>query len=181
VNPGTRVVIGKLGEQVVTQEVSVAEGENRTVELKFGAAPAAAAPEPAPAAPAPRPPPAAPPPAAPPPADAGTDRGATQRLGAYVSLGVGGAGILVGTITGFLVLGKKGDLEDAGCVDYHCYTTQQDDVDSMNSLRTISTVSFVVGAVGAAAGVTLLLTAPKADQNVALTVGPQWAGVHGRF
>ena len=90
-------------------------------------------------------------------------------------------GLLLGSITGAMVLSKKAKLEDEGCVNYHCYTSQQDDVDSINSLRTISTVGFVLGGVGLAAGVTLLLTAPKAKETVALRIGPISAGIRGRF
>ena len=182
VNPGTRVVTGKLGTQEVTESVTLAEGEKQTVELKLGASAPTA--EPATAATGPEPEhvsdesPDTEDQAV---ADAEEQPDSLQRLGAYASLGVGGVGLLLGSITGVMVLSKKAKLEDEGCVDYHCYTSQKDDVDSINSLRTISTVGFVLGGVGLAAGVTLLLTEPKAKETVALRIGPTSAGISGRF
>jgi hypothetical protein len=101
-----------------------------------------------------------------------------------VGLGVGGAGLLFGSVTGLVVLSKKSALEDDGCVDARCYGDQADDVDSYNSMRTLSTVGFVVGGLGAAAGAALLLTAPSEEQTGAalrpwVSVGA--AGVAGRF
>jgi hypothetical protein len=174
-NPGKRVVQGKLGDQVVTEEVTLAEGESRTVVLKFGAPPVVAAP-PKPAA-VPVPPELAPAPVQ----DAGVGSGSDQRIAGYVSLGVGGVGLVLGVVTGLVAQGKKTALEDAGCVGGHCYPSQQDDVDSYNSMRTFSTVGFIAGGVGIAAGVTLLLTAPKDQEHVALWLGPTSAGVKGRF
>jgi hypothetical protein len=75
---------------------------------------------------------------------------------AYVALGVGGAGLAVGGITGFLALGKKNDLK--GCVDTQCPSSQQDTLDGAKSMATVSTVGFAVGFVGVGLGVVLLLT-----------------------
>jgi hypothetical protein len=168
-NPGKRVVRGKLGAVVVTEEATLAEGESRTVILKFGAEPT--------------------PPAEPasakvelqPPADPGAAPGSGQRIAGYVGLGVGGVGLVLGTVVGLVAAGKKKDLEAEGCLDTHCYPTQQSDVDSYNSMRTVSTVGFIVGGVGIAAGVTLLLTAPSRREGVALWLGPSSAGLGGRF
>jgi hypothetical protein len=45
-------------------------------------------------------------------------------------------------------------------------------VGSYNSFRTISTTAFITGGVLAAAGVTLVLTAPKSETKTALRVSP---------
>jgi tetratricopeptide (TPR) repeat protein len=96
-------------------------------------------------------------------APAGADtagKGSSNKTLAYVAFGVGGAGLLVGGITGILALGKAGDLSDK-CPDKKCTSDQQSDVDSYKSMGTISTVGFIVAGVGGAAGLILLLTAPS--------------------
>ena len=113
---------------------------------------------------------------------------------AYVALGVGGAGLVVGGVTGFLALGKKSDLK--GCVDTKCPSNQQDTLDGAKSMATVSTVGFAVGFVGVGLGVVLLLTgnnsasasasksAPKlAKQGVSVQpwIGTQSAGLSGTF
>jgi hypothetical protein len=115
---------------------------------------------------------------------------------AFVALGVGGAGLLVGGVTGFLALGKKSDLKN--CVDTRCPSSQKDTLDSAKSMATISTVGFAVGFVGVGVGVVLLLTGnssasasratPKVAKNqpfgnvhVEPWVGTQSAGVSGTF
>jgi len=48
-NPGTREVQASRGEETVTETVTLAEGEKKTVVLRFSGSPAAAAPAAAPA------------------------------------------------------------------------------------------------------------------------------------
>jgi hypothetical protein len=96
-------------------------------------------------------------------ADAGK-RGSMNKTLAYVAFGVGGAGLVVGGITGAIALGKAGDLKDK-CPDKSCPPTEQDNVDSYKSMGTISTIGFIVAAAGGAAGLVLLLTAPSGSQS----------------
>jgi len=102
-----------------------------------------------------------------------------------VSLGVGGAGLVVGAVTGVMVFSKKAQLDKGDCVGSVCGPTERSNVDTYMTLRTVSTAGLVVGAVGVAAGVTLLLTAPKsnptAESYVAPWLGVASAGVAGRF
>ena len=178
-NPGNHSATGKLGEQQVTEEVTLAEGESKTVVLRVTAP--APVEQPAVAEPAPAPAPA---PATTAPADTGTEDGSMQRTLGWVGLGVGGVGLVFGTVTGIMALSKKSALEDGGCVDGACYADQADDVDSYNSMRTLSTVGFVIGGVGAAAGAVLLLTAPEekeAGPTLSAWLGVGSAGVKGSF
>jgi hypothetical protein len=96
---------------------------------------------------------------------------------------VGGAGLVFGGVTGAMVLGKQDDLEaNSRCGDNACGPSQKGDVDSYNSLRTLSTVGFIAGGVVAAAGVVIVLTAPKTQSpSAALWLGPSSAGVRGSF
>jgi hypothetical protein len=92
----------------------------------------------------------------------GADEGAgdTQRLLGFVSLGVGGAGLIVGVITGALAMDKKSTLDDA-CPEARCPASEQDNLDSYHTVGTVSTVGFIAGGVLAVAGVVLVLTAPS--------------------
>jgi hypothetical protein len=84
-----------------------------------------------------------------------------SRVPVYAALGVGAAGLVVGTVFGLLASGKKSDL-DSACANKHCTSAQQDTIDSGKSLATVSTVGFVIGAVGLAAGAVLyIVTSPK--------------------
>jgi hypothetical protein len=121
--------------------------------------------------------------------DAGTKRSNTL---AYVALGVGGAGLLLGGVTGVLALGKKSDLQ--GCDGTRCPESQRDTLDSANSMATLSTVGFGVGIVGVGLGVVLLVTnsgsasapasralAKSGGVNLEPFIGIDRAGVRGRF
>ncbi len=189
IDPGGHSVVATWNGQEQKRDVQLAEAGKESIELKFD--PKATGTTPAPAvAPTPRPE-AAPPPSTPPPSSGGADAavdtgdsGSSNTL-AYVALGVGGAGLLAGTITGVIAMGKKSDLEDSGfCNGDKCSPQAHDDVDSLNSMRTISTIGFVVGAVGVGAGLTLLLTGGEEEATATTTdiyVGPSSVRFRGSF
>ena len=205
VDPGTRKIVGRCAGQSVSEQVVLAERDRKSVVLRFAstAGPAATAPaHESPSPPPASPPPAAPsralaPPASPPPAATPTQTpstgpaaadttsdGSLHRTLGWVGLGVGGAGLAFGAVTGVLVGSKKSELDDGGCTDGRCYADQSDEVDSYNRMRTLSTVGFFVGVVGAAIGGTLLLTAPDSESTSAeldAWLGIGAAGVSGRF
>jgi hypothetical protein len=183
VNPGVRKAVGKCGDETVTEEATLAEGENKSLVLRFSPAPATAAAPPASAtttAPATALAPTQP------TADGGTSPGSAQRTAGWVSLGIGGVGVVVGGVSGAIVLSTKSKLDSSEeCVKQACGPVEYDNVDRLNSMRTVSTVGFVTGGVGLAAGLTLLLTTPKARETAQPQVAP-WigfgsAGVSGRF
>jgi hypothetical protein len=101
-------------------------------------------------------------------ADTGS-KGSMNKTLALVAFGVGGAGLVVGAITGVIALGKASDLKDKCDANKNCPTTAQSDVDSYKSVGTISTIGFIVAGVGGVAGVVLLLTAPKDNGAAAAT------------
>ncbi len=88
----------------------------------------------------------------------------TQRTTGFVMLGVGAAGLLVGSITGGLALGKHSDITKT-CLDGHCPAEQRADLEpkiaSYDTMGTLSTIGFIAGGALAATGAVLILTAPK--------------------
>jgi hypothetical protein len=114
----------------------------------------------------------------------------------WSAIGLGGAGVIVGTITGVMVLGEESDLE-ARCPNRQCPPEVHDDARSFDTLRVVSTISYIVGGVGLGAGTAILLFAPSGGSSGAdgagadsagtdaLTVEPYvtpfGAGIRGRF
>jgi hypothetical protein len=108
----------------------------------------------------------------------------TQRVLGWVGIGLGGVGLAFGAATGGLALSKRSSLRDGGgCSGNSCFASQQQEVDSYNLMRTLSTVGFIAGGVFAATGATLLLTTPKAEHGAAtaLVLAPNSASLVGRF
>jgi hypothetical protein len=116
-----------------------------------------------------------------------TAKGLTRKTLGFVALGVGGAGLIIGGITGGLALGKHGDITKS-CGEGHCpkgtEATWQPEIDSYNTMGAISTIGFITGGALAATGVVLTLTAPKGSPTRAAVtplVGPGFIGAKGSF
>lgn len=102
------------------------------------------------------------------------DPGQTQRI---IGIGLGAAGVVglgVGAVFGGLAIAKNNETLDPngeyGCTETSCPT--QAGVDATNTAFTFATVAdvgFIAGGVLLAAGVTLVLTAPKARETVRLS------------
>jgi hypothetical protein len=84
-----------------------------------------------------------------------------QRTLGIVAVAVGGAGVILGAVTGIVALGKHSDLSKE-CPMGTCSVANQSSVDSYHTMGTLSTVGFIVGGVGLAGGAALYFTAPKA-------------------
>jgi hypothetical protein len=174
VNPGAHQLAARRGAEQQGQNVRVVEGERREVVLRFDAA--AASPAPAPAAPAPSP--------------TGRQAGGGSRTLAFVALGLGGAGLALGGVTGALALSKKSGLDDdtEHCRNDQCEYAVEDEVNSLRTFRSVSTIGFIAGGALAATGVVLLLTSGAGDQKsargarrLALHVSPAALHVKGSF
>jgi hypothetical protein len=186
VNPGEHVIVTRApGGQDFTTSVSLASGQSKQLDLTVKPAPvgppvaapaASAAPTPAPIEPVvPNP----------------------NRMGehphsntpAYIIGGVGVAGVVVGSVAGFMVLGKKSTVS-AQCTDHVCDAAGVDAANSGKTLGLVSDIAFGVGIAGLATSAILLLTQPKAESTaqaprwqplLASAPGGAWAGIGKRF
>lgn len=162
-DPGEHVLEATDASRRARESLTLAEAEAKTVVLDLENA------TPLPA-PAPEPPPHMP-----------TDEGSSS-LGivGWVAIGVGGAGLIVGAITGGLALGKRGDLED-GCPNKECPPELHGDVDSYQTLRVVSAVGLIGGGILAAAGVVMVVVVSTQAEETALQLGPTGVSLVGRF
>jgi hypothetical protein len=71
-------------------------------------------------------------------------------------VGVGGAALVGGLVTGLMAKGKESDATDQ-CKDKVCPTKAEADFDSASSLAGVSTVLFISGGVLAAAGIGMVV------------------------
>jgi hypothetical protein len=191
VNPGKHRIKASLdGYRPFEQEVQIAEGRVTEVPIRLEPMEGASAPAPAPATPpgttAP-PPPAKPVPAEPPPDQTEPEPSGGISPLVWIGFGVGGAGLILGGITGGIAAGKASDLQDR-CPDNQCPRSEtEDDYDSAYTMAHVSTAGFIIGGVGVAVGVVgLLLPSGEAETTTgAVTlrpiVGPGYAGLAGSF
>jgi hypothetical protein len=120
----------------------------------------------------------------PPPAGGGSHSSSVLPI---VAFGVGGAGLILGAITGGIALGDHSNLSTE-CPGGTCSSTQaRSDLDGYHTMGLLSTVGFIVAGVGAATGVVLLVTQPKETAgsagglHVAPTIGLGSVGAVGTF
>ena len=191
INPGPHVFKAVAdGYQPATQSVTIPEGGAQSVSLTLQKDTGGPAPLVVPVAPGATAPPGALAPTAAPsavePASAGGKASVNRTLG-IVALGIGGAGIIEGAITGILAIGDHSNLKNectgpGGTCPPGGPTS---DLNSYHTMGLLSTVGFIVGGVGLASGLVLVLTAPKSAATTGLTVTPYvgfgTAGATGTF
>jgi hypothetical protein len=181
-DPGRHHVIASAqGFMSAESDVSLADGQSQTLSLRLEpksvASPTVA---PAPMQPLPT--------TAQPPSPAQQPASSPNRTPGYIVLGVGAAGIAVGTIFGVLALGAKSSL-DSACVPTKasCPSSSQADIDALHTDSILSTVGWGVGAVGAGLGLYLVLSAHGDDSpntariQVRPWIGARSVGVEGTF
>jgi len=128
------IVVSAEGFQPVTEVVTVKGGEKK--DLPVTLAPMAAPPPPEPTTP---------PPAPPPP----EDTGGHSNIPAYVTLGIAGAGVILGTIFGIQALGAKSKFDDEPTVE---------NADSAERSALIADMSFGVALTFGITGAVLLFS-----------------------
>lgn len=146
VDPGHHVVTARVASKTAqgegTQEVDVREGQQKPVEVTLTVT---ATPEPTAT------PPVAPPPEAPAP---GTSHSPTVIT--WVGVGLAGAGVIAGTVTGVLSMSKKSALQSE-CPNDVC-APGNSDYSAANTYALVSTIGFIAAGVGAGvAAVTLIV------------------------
>lgn len=153
VDPGEHVITSQAPSgPLLEQRVTLAPRERKVVDLRLENAPVAAPPPPVSA------------PASPASEGAAPVDGKGRFIAGLAVGGFGIAGIVVGGIAGGLAIEQK------RIVDEHCKTiTTCDDpgyaaVESGRTIGTLSTVGLAVGLAGVAAGVVLVLTAPRGSK-----------------
>lgn len=103
----------------------------------------------------------------------------------WLGFGVAGAGAVVGSVAGFMVLSKRSSLDDS-CPAQQCPPPSHEALDSAKRWGTVSTISFGIAGVGAILGVVGLFTPRKAAVEEPTTglrpwIGVGTAGVSGTF
>ncbi|MEI9942001.1 MAG: hypothetical protein WDO69_32715 [Pseudomonadota bacterium] len=152
-DPGTyQVTASAEGYKPASLSVTLAEGGNREITLQLEKDPNAVS--------------ALPPSTTGAAAAASVDTNAAEpaakksKAPAFVAFGIGAAGLVAGSITGALALGKASDCPNKVCEN-------QADLDSARTMATVSTISFGVGIAGVAVGTILLLTGNSSSEKVA--------------
>jgi len=87
-----------------------------------------------------------------------------NRTGAYVSLGIGAAGLAAGGVLGLLTMQQHTDLQGR-CPNDVCTPTEQQDLDSAKQLGNFSTIAFGVGGAGLVLGAVLFFTAGSSEAD----------------
>jgi hypothetical protein len=178
VNPGTHEVVGERAGQQVRGSATLSEGQSQDIELRFGSTQAVAAERSSAAHNAAPGPQTAPNEAG----DVAPAVGSSRKTWAVVALAAGGAGLVVGGVTGGLAVDLKGELDSSGDCPNGCFISRQADVDRLNLYRSVSTVGFIAGGVLAATGVVLWITAPKTGSATARAgLGPTGMVLEGTF
>ncbi|HKO50095.1 MAG TPA: hypothetical protein VJV79_20330 [Polyangiaceae bacterium] len=178
-----RIVVSAPGFSTQSIQQPLSAGEEKLLEISL--------------LPIPEPPPevvVVPPARAKPSEPAREERPKARRTLTYVSFGVAGLGVAVGTATGILWLNARNDI-DSACGGLTCQpqnATEQaryeEDKRRYDTFGTLSAIGFGVGLAGAATGVALLLTQPKEpaeaqtkQASIHPYVGPGVLGVYGAF
>ena len=109
--------------------------------------------------------------------EAAPSGGNTLRTVGLVGMGVGGAGLIAGVVTGIVAMGKHSDLQGDPCANAGCSASAADAYrssrDSYRTMGTVSTISFIAGGVLAAGGAALFFfSRPKEAPATALWVSP---------
>ncbi len=177
-DPGDRTVRASApGFEPASQAVTLREGEQETVTLVLERSPTRPSDDKeadeAPPSPKPR--------------EKGSD------LPVWIAFGVGGAGIVVGGVTGIVALGAHAELAER-CPTGKCFPlndaearTLRSDLSRYHTFGTVSGIGFAFGIAGAVTGTVLLLTGRSNEQTRATApalwpvVGAREVGVAGRF
>jgi hypothetical protein len=170
------------GQQVAQRDFKVLGSDSISIDLT--------GPAEEPAAPVADAPPVEVAPSSEPPEPADEEGPSGLAVGGWVLVGVGGAMLVTGAITGGMAL-KLDDQLYQDCPDDHCPDTKayQDDIDKLKTLSLVTDVMLFVGGAAAATGIVLLIVDATGDEEegapvaLAPVFGPGLGGaaIQGRF
>jgi hypothetical protein len=180
VDPGHHLIVAKTAHAEAKQEIDVREGEQKPLELTLVAVAAVAeTPEAEPATP-----PSASETAGP------VAKSHSPTFLTWTGVGLAGAGVIVGTVSGVLSLSKKSALQNE-CANGICGPSAYSDYDLANTAATISTIGFIAAGIGAVfAAATLIVghhegAAAVPATGTSVTIRPSIAldvsGIRGSF
>ena len=113
---------------------------------------------------------------------ASSEVGSTQRTVGVVLMGVGAAGLVVGTIFGVDALQKNNDAKDVCGDDTSCPTQEGENLsDDAQQAALVSTIGFVAGGLALAGGAVVYLTAPDGTEAGQLKLSPIAGGAQFSF
>lgn len=168
-NPGHHVIIANAKTEEGRQEIDVREGERKEITIDLvsrGVDHEAITPET-------------------PVAKETSHGGGGARTAGFVLLGVGGAALVTGGITGVLTFTTQSDLAQK-CPNHICGPESHDELSMANTLGLVSTISFIAGGVLATAGIIMVIVgkpsaAKEEHARVVPWIGPGSAGLVGTF
>jgi hypothetical protein len=116
------------------------------------------------------------------------EKASADHTWAYVAYGVGGAGLVTGSVFGILAMNKQSSLDKLGCPS-SCKRGTEGDIDVMKTDAWVATVGFGVAVLGAGLGTYLLLATPgererpKGSPSATIEpwLGPTMVGARGRW
>jgi hypothetical protein len=177
IDPGPHTIVFSLeGRTPVSLRITLREGDHVQRDVVFkapkaGQPVAADASVEAPAADgAPAPPPE--------PVRAAGPTPVARRVG-WAALGAGAAGVVLGSVFGFVGMAKRSALHSACAPDGSCTQASQPDIDSLHFNAVAADIAYGVGILGLGAGTVLLIAfpeAPKPEVVASVRVRP-WVGV----
>jgi hypothetical protein len=191
VDPGQhRFTFEARGFAPFDEPLLIREGERERHERVMLRVDTAVTPAAAPPAPAESPATAGSPPTAQPPtqaSEAPPSEVSTTRVLSFVALGLGVAGVAVGSIFGVMAMGDKSSL-NSHCSGDGCPPSEQSDINGLHSNGWASNIGFGVGIVGLAAGAVVFLVSRSGDSArtggaapAAPWIGLGGSGVRGSF
>lgn len=157
VDPGSHRLTATAGDARASAEVTLGEGEHKTVTLGFRTSGAPAAKR---AAPATKP------------------AKSSRRTIGWVVGGVGVLGLATAGVTGAMLLSRDSEIDD-NCPDKRCNAKGRELIDGSGSLMLINGIAWGVGVVGLAAGGYLVLSgdSPGTETAAAPVLMPGGAGL----
>jgi hypothetical protein len=162
VNPGPHSVrVDAPGFQPEYRQLTLADGETRSVSVTLAPQPTAAAPAVTHDAQQAQ--------LAVSPSRLAEDEARRERVSAartrgVIGLSVGGAALVLGTVTGIMSLSSASGLKEA-CEDNTCPQSQRGELSTANTLANVANISLPLGLIGVGYGLFELLTLPSAPAS----------------